>query len=1250
MKTSTEIQKLEAHKTHPIAVILHLFYTELFEELRGYLDNLEGHFDLYLSLPEHLSDFETVIRYHYPEAAILLVPNRGRDLAPFVEFLKVILPLGYESLLKIHTKKTLHRQDGTSWRQDVFEKLVGSSANVVGIQRAFSSDKSLAMLGPWDHVLDSRFYMGKNRDRLQQLLYQCGFAQNLPERFFFVASTMFWARPRVFEPLLSAGLSLEDFESEPIPLDGSLAHALERFFGLLVSVQGNKIAAVDAVGNLEIPDPYAIYPFATAPAHLRLRDIKSVVYYPAYEEAYAIEHLRVTAPFRAAGLQLINGGKDPQLASMADAVLFQREFPRNLPLYDEIVATTRLADKFILYEIDDLLFDLPDNHPERTQELYNSALMPMLSAMTDADLVLVPTQELRQIVEGYNPNVIVLPNYLDDNLWQLKKPGDNEGDDLISIGYMGSESHTPDLATITPALLKILNKYQDKIRLEVYGTPLPESLKGQAGVSWHPTPTNIYTEFVKFFQGLNFDLVIAPLADNLFNRCKSGLKFLEYSAIGAPGVYSRIAPYETVITDGIDGYLAASEDEWLDKLTLLIENPDQRLRIAQAAQQNVREKWLLSANIRSWHDIFNKLNREIFLEDPRKPLRAHIANTINRQLFFDRANATARYANLEANSTEIIDQLNRQLSQTIQQLDCLTRKYAKANEEVKILAAQLNERNNTLDQIYNSREWKVFNVYRQGRLKLSKATRNLHSKTGPLSKIFPARLNAQKDLLVNSGLFDSDYYLRLYPDVHNAGVDPVEHYLRFGGAEARDPSPDFDSSWYLEHNPDVRNAGINPLLHYLRFGKQEGRTIQAVDWADRSSEVQAQFVAIPEEKKIVPVNIMLAPQLKKLLSDRLKSQYRIALSHDDYLEVTGGAQITISGEQRLVNEIGQSYLHIYPYKKSLTLLSDESLLYLGLNLDGKALAETESSELLGVLAELGKKELIKLSIHQSMGFNQKTLQSLLNLTGGEGIFWLHDYFSLCPSYNLRRNDAEFCGAPEIGSNACRLCHYSEQRAIQQPIFERLFRENKLEVVAPSRFNYEFWQSRFPVKVPAHIIPPAILKWRENSPSRYEQGALRVGFLGYPLDYKGWPVWLRLTKSLTDNKGLKFFHFSTSQGEPGNYRRIETQVTKENRNAMVESLRWNQIDVALLWSTVAETFSFTMHEALAAGCFILTNPSSGNIQDYIRRHPECGLVLKDEEGLIELFKSGNIIEAVREYQKNGKPQADLIFGSLEEVTL
>jgi len=100
-------------------------------------------------------------------------------------------------------------------------------------------------------------------------------------------------------------------------------------------------------------------------------------------------------------------------------------------------------------------------------------------------------------------------------------------------------------------------------------------------------------------------------------------------------------------------------------------------------------------------------------------------------------------------------------------------------------------------------------------------------------------------------------------------------------------------------------------------------------------------------------------------------------------------------------------------------------------------------------------------------------------------------------------------------------------------------------------------------------------------------------------------------------------------------------------AMVESLRWNQIDVVVLWSNVAETFSFTLHEALAAGCYILTNPKSGNIQDYIRHNPERGMVLEDEEALIELLNQHNCGES-RTIPKNGKPQADFGFGTLEEI--
>lgn len=88
-------------------------------------------------------------------------------------------------------------------------------------------------------------------------------------------------------------------------------------------------------------------------------------------------------------------------------------------------------------------------------------------------------------------------------------------------------------------------------------------------------------------------------------------------------------------------------------------------------------------------------------------------------------------------------------------------------------------------------------------------------------------LQQQINLLENSTLYDRDWYMRTYPDVAedvvNNDANPTEHYLRYGGFEARNPSPLFDSQYYLESNPDVAGAEINPLVHYLQYGKEEGR-------------------------------------------------------------------------------------------------------------------------------------------------------------------------------------------------------------------------------------------------------------------------------------------------------------------------------------------------------------------------------------------------------------------------------------------
>lgn len=76
---------------------------------------------------------------------------------------------------------------------------------------------------------------------------------------------------------------------------------------------------------------------------------------------------------------------------------------------------------------------------------------------------------------------------------------------------------------------------------------------------------------------------------------------------------------------------------------------------------------------------------------------------------------------------------------------------------------------------------------------------------------------------IDTGYFDAQWYQERYPDVAAAGLDPLQHFLRYGVRERRDPSPRFDTSWYLSTYEDIAESGINPLLHFIEFGIFEGR-------------------------------------------------------------------------------------------------------------------------------------------------------------------------------------------------------------------------------------------------------------------------------------------------------------------------------------------------------------------------------------------------------------------------------------------
>ncbi|MEA1052133.1 hypothetical protein U5801_20315 [Lamprobacter modestohalophilus] len=96
---------------------------------------------------------------------------------------------------------------------------------------------------------------------------------------------------------------------------------------------------------------------------------------------------------------------------------------------------------------------------------------------------------------------------------------------------------------------------------------------------------------------------------------------------------------------------------------------------------------------------------------------------------------------------------------------------------------------------------------------------------GPFAKNRKERRRLERYIAIirESGLFDESWYLSQYPDVADAGYDPIEHFVCHGVGDKRNPAPWFDTAFYLETHPDVSASIMNPLVHYHQFGKAEQR-------------------------------------------------------------------------------------------------------------------------------------------------------------------------------------------------------------------------------------------------------------------------------------------------------------------------------------------------------------------------------------------------------------------------------------------
>jgi glycosyltransferase involved in cell wall biosynthesis len=214
--------------------------------------------------------------------------------------------------------------------------------------------------------------------------------------------------------------------------------------------------------------------------------------------------------------------------------------------------------------------------------------------------VIVCNRYMRDYVYPYNSNVTVIPTSIDTEKFKLKNF--NFNNDRPVIGWIGSHTTLYYLKPLIKVFTALAKRYDFYLKII------------SAGEDFRMQGVNVINEKwtlekdVENFQGL--DIGIYPLTDDERTRAKTPFKTIQYMSVGVPVVASKVGGNKEIIQDGINGFLVTSDDEWIDKLSILIKNPDLRIKLGMAGRKTVEERYSINVNAPRFIEILKKVYKD----------------------------------------------------------------------------------------------------------------------------------------------------------------------------------------------------------------------------------------------------------------------------------------------------------------------------------------------------------------------------------------------------------------------------------------------------------------------------------------------------------------------------------------------------------------------------------------------------------------------------------------------------------------
>lgn len=339
----------------------------------------------------------------------------------------------------------------------------------------------------------------------------------------------------------------------------------------------------------------------------------------------------------------------------------------------------------------------------------------------------------------------------------------------------------------------------------------------------------------------------------------------------------------------------------------------------------------------------------------------------------------------------------------------------------------------------------------------------------------------------------------------------------------------------------------------------------------------------------------------------------LVLTHSDYVHTDAGVEKVIQGQEKLFLEQGFNFIAVYPIRKDLQILGmthSHTMSDYGLIVNGEAKGRIDQ-EALETLVSM--EDLQGVIIHELVTFKKNDkLFAFFDRITCPIYYFVHDYAMVCYNHVLMRNNKEFCGTEPLSFQKCKNCRFYLEGKFNEA-WQRKFvkRYSQIVYLFPSLVVREIWQKHFQADNEFHIVPNTKFGTETKEyPERVQNQPLRLAFIGYGRVEKGWDIWQELCQRYDQQYEL----YVLGDGEcSANVKQIPVSVAKDGPNAMIDAIRREKIDIAFLWSLVPETYSYTFFETFVSGCFILTNPHSGNIYT-MTEQLKCGKVFENKEAL------------------------------------